>query len=511
MASHAWESPRAGCGVVWGERLMSELRALAIEAFAASPRHGLEVGGILLGDVRGRNLRIGGFEEVPIEHRYGPPYSLSEKDWAALDTLLAARRGREPGVIGFFRSFVGRDPVVDGRDAEFVTRRFSQGDFLFMALQPLSAATCVAGFRFFQNGALLPRSGDPPFVLEPVPAGREDEEKILWPPLRHAQPPLERSTEPRSLEPAPAPLREEKRARWWIALLVAVVLTVNAAAVLALWNRARAPHWTELHLDAVAHAGSLEITWDTGAALKLGATVGLLTVTDAGDRHEMALTEDQVRGGSYEYTPATGDDDGVRLILYTKGKGVAGDSVRLASTLVMPGPATAGETERSGMPAVLPPQPRNGAPPISETAETVQPSPEQTPQSMPRAETPSLARTAPAISVQPAPRRLAAPPWPVHETEAQIPEGIRSRLRSPLTIAVALDVSAQGRVVHARSEASGDDDVQRYLSQLAERTALGWRFRPARGRDGNHVAASTTIRFVFYPWNRSASARTGGS
>lgn len=450
---------------------MGELRALAIEAFAASPRHGVEIVGILLGDVRESNVRIGGFEQVPIEHSYGPSYSLSEKDWNTLSGLAAARQGRAPRLIGFFRSFAGREPVVEDADAAFVRRHFPRGDFIFLALQPLSATTCVAGFRFFQNGVLLPRSEDPPFVLEPAPADREEEEKILWPP-RPSAPPPKQEAEPRSLAPKPAPARREKRARWWVLLLVAAVSAVIAAAIADLWSQARAPHWAELHLDALPHSGSLEISWDTGAARRLGATVGLLRVTDAGQRHDIALMEDQVRAGTYEYTPASGDDD-VRLILYTGGKGVAGDAVRLASSaLLAPKVPSIGEAEHAApVDAPIPPQ-------------------------SPRASAP-------------APGLPAAPPWPVHETEPQIPDGIRSRLQTPVTIAIGIDVSAQGRVLHAGSEAYGHDDVQSYLAMLAEKAALEWRFRPARARDGGNVAASTTVRFVFYPWSPSASASTG--
>ena len=482
MASHGLESPRAGCGVVWGERLMAELRALAIEAFGAPLRRGTEIGGILLGDFRGGSVRIRGFEEVPAEHRNGPSYSLGEKDWTALSAKLAARPARAPSVIGLFRSFVARDPLVDLADEVFVRRHFPHGDFLFLALQPLSAATCVAGFRFFQNGALLPRSGDPPFVLEPAPAGPEEEEKMLWPPLRPPQPPPPMAA-PRPLPPKPAPKRREKRAQWWIPLAVAAVLAVNAAAFIALWKRAETPHWAELHLDALPHAGALAISWDASAARSLRATAGLLTVTDAGRRHEIALTADEVHAGTYVYKPASGDDD-VRLVLYTHGKGVAGDSVRLASSSnLAPGLPAAGEPERTApLETPLLASPASMAAPSAEPPPRATPSPAATP---------------------------AVRPWPVHETEPRIPDGIRSRLRKPVTVSVAMDVSAQGRVVHARSELAHGDDVQRYLAMVSEKAAFGWRFRPARAPGGDKVPASTTVYFVFYPSSRAASAKTG--
>lgn len=484
MASHGLESPRAGCGVVWGERLMAELRALAIEAFAAPPRRGTEIGGILLGDLRGGSVRIRGFEEVPAEHRNGPSYSVGEKDWTALSAKLADRPARGPRVIGLFRSFVARDPSVDRADEVFVRRHFPQGDFLFLALQPLSAATCVAGFRFFQNGVLLPRSGDPPFVLEPAQAGREEEEKMLWPPVRPPQLPPPPVADPRPMAARPVPKRRQKRAQWWIPLAVAAVLAVNAAAFVALWKRAEAPHWAELHLDALPRAGSLAISWDASAAMSLRATAGLLTVIDAGQRREIALTAGEVRGGTYVYKPASGDDD-VRLVLYTRGKGIAGDSVRLAaSSALAPQLPAVGESERSApVEAPLP------ATPASVAASSDQPAPR------------------PALS--PTPTAAAVRPWPVHETEPRIPDGIRSRLRTPVTVAVAVDVSAQGRVVHARSELAQGDDVQRYLAMVSEKAAFGWRFRPARSRGGDNVAASTTVHFVFYPWSRAASAKTG--
>src|SRR5216683_7025306 len=140
--------PEEGRRVLLSASLVGELRARAIEGFVSLPKRGVEIGGILFGHVRSENVQIEGFEEVPCEHRYGPSYALSDADRQGLSALLAQRRsGGSLPVIGFFRSFTSREPLIEAADEEFVREHFPQGDFLFLMLQPLSPQNCVASLR----------------------------------------------------------------------------------------------------------------------------------------------------------------------------------------------------------------------------------------------------------------------------------------------------------------------------------------------------------------------------
>src|SRR5205823_7030468 len=106
--------PEEGRRVLLSASLMRDLRSRAIEGFVSLPKRGVEIGGILFGHVRSESLQIEGFEEAPCEHRYGPSYALSEADRARLSELLAQRQGGGSlPVVGFFRSFTSRGPVIE--------------------------------------------------------------------------------------------------------------------------------------------------------------------------------------------------------------------------------------------------------------------------------------------------------------------------------------------------------------------------------------------------------------
>jgi hypothetical protein len=458
MAHHGWESPHDGRRVLLDEQVVRGLRMLAIEKLIALPRRGIEVGGILAGEQRGGEMQIEGFEEAPCEHRYGPSYALSASDREKQSGLLAERRGATPPVMGFFRSFTARDPVIEEADEIFVREHFPRGDFVYLMLQPQSAENCLASFRFFRDGQLLPEVEDPPFVFDPgqmpvmEPAVEEKPAPSLPPSYRS------RVQAPGQVVPAWAAEPLPRRSRWWIPALVCLVAVAGGAAIYKLWNETRQPRWAELHLDARPVGGRLAVSWDANAPRALDATRGLLAVTDGDAHREIALDPAQIRAGAYTYTPSHGNV-GMRLILYAKGLGVSGDAVRV---------------EFPNLPA--PPEP---LPPTE--ADRTLPAPPP-----------------PAPSVHPATTVLAAvPPAPLHKVQPKIPPGIRSRISGQVVIPVEVEVNTRGRVVRAVAETKEGDSVHRYLAERAQNAARGWRFAPARTRKGAPVLASKTIQFVF--------------
>jgi hypothetical protein len=251
------------------------------------------------------------------------------------------------------------------------------------------------------------------------------------------------------------------RVRWWIPALICLVSAVAGAGSYELWTLARAPRWTELHLDARPVAGKLEVSWDANAPRALDARRGLLAVTDGDTHHDLYLDSAQVRSGKYTYTPSHGNV-ALRLILYEKGLGVAGDAVRIAG---IPNPAA---------PNVAPAAPETRP---ADAADRASP-----------AEAPPAAATP-----------VAVPPSTTHEVQPWIPDGIRSRLTGQVVIPVAVEVSDRGRVVSAVAETRNADGVRRYLAEQAQKAARQWRFKPARTKSGEQVAASKTIDFVFTP------------
>ncbi len=194
---------------------MRKLRTLAIDGLIALPRRGIEVGGILVGEAHLGDIQIQTWEEVLCEHRYGPSYALSPSDREALGELLAARPEGTPQVVGFFRSFTSRDPMIEEADEAFVGEHFPEGDFVYLMLQPLSPLECLATFRFFHNGLLVPETEDPPFAFDPsrmrAMQPRVEEPVVEEPVLeQNADRDVEHNAEPLLLPPSHRARTEEE-------------------------------------------------------------------------------------------------------------------------------------------------------------------------------------------------------------------------------------------------------------------------------------------------------------
>jgi hypothetical protein len=434
------------------ETVARELHMFAIQGFTALRRRGLEVGGLLLGHSANDELRVESFQEVPCEHRYGPSYALSDTDRENLTALLAQSRTRDAQVIGAFRSFTGRDPVVEPADEALVAEHFSHGDFLLIFLHPLSAENCVTSFHLFRDGHLLPADEQSQLLPAPKPTPEPDHPRLVPPrPIVADEPSREHAplhTEPLRLPTLIAePEARPRRSGLWKAALICLA-TVLAGSLAYELGRADRPvarpaaQWAELNLDARPAAGKLQITWDANAVRSVSATRGALTISDGNSQQEIELGPAQVAAGTYDYA-AERPDLTIRLTLSAGHRTVASESTRLTS-------------------------------------------------SVPTAPPPAPAVAAPALSTELAPSA-------VHEVQPRVPEGIRSRLTGQIMIDVDVTVSDHGRVIRAKAKAPGSDGLRRYLAGLAETAAREWRFTPARTRDGNPVAASKTIQFVFTP------------
>jgi TonB family protein len=251
------------------------------------------------------------------------------------------------------------------------------------------------------------------------------------------------------------------RSRWWLPVAFCLISGIGGAVIYELWTVAREPRWVELHLDAKASGKQLDVTWDPTAPRAVNATRALLGVTDGGQHHDIELTPAQMRAGKYSYTPAHGDV-ALRLILYGKGVGVAGDAVHVTAIPNVVETAAAGTASATADRAAPPP-------------ETVTPPT-------------TTATTTPAV-----------PPSTVREVQPRIPAGIRSRIQGEVVIPVTVQINEKGRVTGAAAAMRGGDGLHRYLAEQAEKAARQWRFTPAKTSRGTRVASSKTVHFVFEP------------
>jgi hypothetical protein len=480
-------------------------RNAVVEAFLSLPRRGAEVGGLLLGSVApgepGR-VRVEAFEPVPCEHRFGPSYMLSETDRAGLEERLGRERGTDAQVVGYYRSYTGREAAPDAADAELFQRYFAAPHHCFLLIRPVTVRNCAARLAFWERGEVAVQPDYRPFALdsgeaqespaeesERVSEARKQPEPVVLPLPAAVSPVQPGAVDPPALLPPVEPLERwrrleaEDRPRTAAARLLLWVLLCVAAGIGSALFYERITHTPEprragLGLHA-RHTGSgLTVSWNRSAAPVLEASRGSLSIEGGGGQKEIELSEAEIRTGAFDYE-GSGGDLSIELKLYGRGAPAA-ESIR-----VLKFATAAADPEPPVEPAVDPVT----AAPVESPVEP--PVPVERPAKPPvieRASRETLRKTA----------EPAVPPAVLHQVQPGIPAGIRARIRDRVIVPVTVHVSEAGRVTRAVPQPGGDG-LHRYLAGYAGMAARWWRFEPARTRSGDRVAATKTIYFVFTP------------
>jgi hypothetical protein len=140
--------------------IVPRLRNHLHETCLLSAESGIETGGLLLGWIEQYYpllVRIEDFEEIPCEHRFGVRYVLSDTDRARLWEMLRDRRGKGTSqIVGFFRGYCGREPVLDEFDQELFSTYFLNRTDVLLLLKSTSATHCCATFRFGYESSTKP-------------------------------------------------------------------------------------------------------------------------------------------------------------------------------------------------------------------------------------------------------------------------------------------------------------------------------------------------------------------
>ncbi|HMC60536.1 MAG TPA: hypothetical protein VKJ01_15205, partial [Candidatus Solibacter sp.] len=246
-------------------------------------------------------------------------------------------------------------------------------------------------------------------------------------------------------------------------LLLCILVAIASAAGYKLWKVTREPRWVQVHFDARASSPrELVLSWDAAAPAVAQATRGVLAVTDGPKPVEIQLSPEQVRRGSFSYSPFSDSPSQVdvlfQLRLYDEENQVAADSLRVIG---LPSPA----------------------PVVAAISAEPAPAPANPP--------PAGLATGPAVS----------PPAARHEVQPVIPPGIQRRIRARTVVPVVVQVDESGHVTRAASKVNGHGLV-RYLAGEAVKAARLWSFSPARSKEGSPVAATQTISFEFAPAGR---------
>jgi TonB family protein len=257
--------------------------------------------------------------------------------------------------------------------------------------------------------------------------------------------------EPVAYEPPPEP--RSTRRPGILAVLCCLLGGIACAATFEVWKVSHMPPEGHVRFDAQPAGGDLLLTWDTANPAVAASTRGTLAITDGAYPFQIQLNQQQVRRGKLNYSPTSGNAS-FELRLYDQGRKVAGDYLRVIRS-------ANGAAEQASVPA------------------------------------PVLAPENPPAPV-PAPPR-GSPPVARREVEPEISPGIRARIGARTEVPIEVSVDSSGRVTNAWSKTAGHDGLEKYLIDAATKAARGWSFTPARSKNGNPVAAVTTIPFEFTP------------
>jgi len=107
---YVWEVPGKPVRVCLSHQAIDHILTQAVHGLSLLPRHGAEVGGLLLGTVEAGEIPTTRIEEVvpvPIEYAFGPFYAFSESDKSVFRELLRQWQpplGAPVHAVGFYRT-----------------------------------------------------------------------------------------------------------------------------------------------------------------------------------------------------------------------------------------------------------------------------------------------------------------------------------------------------------------------------------------------------------------------
>lgn len=470
---YRWDAAPGGPSILLDAGVAQRIQDQVLEGFRALPKRGMEVGGILLGQVVQNDplqVRIEEMEAAPCEHRFGPSFTLSPQDREQLEAALDRLGGDgRLSVVGYYRSCTGRDLALDASDEELIQAYFSSPDQVCLGVAPVSARECVAALFSWPDGRIPSEPATSTFRLH-VEADAIAEPEVPEPPpvAPSVVPPP--APERRTIAAPPPPSRDQRLWPWMLVLLMAA----GCAFLYERWQSARHDWSAPLGLSVAQTSAGLDVSWDASSPVVQNAGRGLVSITEDGKERRLELDASAVKRASLSLTPSA-DDVLIRLTVYGPDMQSAAESFRIVARghLTPSAPDAAPAAEKPG--AAAPPQQELPSAPPVETVDVPAPEP------------PPAEKSAPVAA------RAAQP---IHQVQPGISEGIRARIRTTIVVPVDVEISASGNVSSAVAQGDGDA-LYRYLAERAAIAARTWRFEPARSRNGTAIRSTKTLYFSF--------------
>jgi hypothetical protein len=362
-----WAPAQSAVSIEYSLDLMCRIRDHVIVGFHRLAKRGIECGGVLYGQRKGRRITIEAVREIRCEYRSGPSFILSESDCKALASQLAEPDPELSGLspVGLYISHTKDDISVTERDLVIYDDFFPDPWQILLILRPGRQGAVRAGFfvrealggmqtdRSYEEFELDPPS-DPaesaaliaaarmaPAIeapTQPRPRNRQASQDLRQPadvpaPAAATAAVIRASTSPapnHSLETEPprfgtlpqstprlrlslpAGLLQQANSQqrhWiWLGAWVLLVITIASAVYWLLSLRNPDP----ILLRVSEQSGDLRIEWDRASSSIQHASSGTLEIRDGARTRTIRLSSDQLALGSYLF-PAGASDVAIRL------------------------------------------------------------------------------------------------------------------------------------------------------------------------------------------------------
>ena len=334
---YVWEVPEKSVAVHLHLDVVDRLLADVMRGFGAVPKRGAEVGGVLIGTIRGSNpsiVRVEDFELVDCTYKRGPSFLLTDQDSAAFEEACERWRadGSRPAyAVGFFRSHTREGLSLAPEDLDLLDRNFPSPAHLALLVKPYGTKVSAAGFLFRENGAFQESTplefpfrrrelaGEEAPPRRPMNERRPREREFL------AINPTVATPEPDLPAEIAAPSKSKLRVRWvWIPLsfvflLLGVLLGFQAAQTMGSKASAESTENFSLGLSIAKADDNLSVKWDRQAAGIRSSQRGVLEIEDGSYTKSVDLDSAQLQNGSIIYRNSS-NIVRFRLVVYPKAR-----------------------------------------------------------------------------------------------------------------------------------------------------------------------------------------------
>jgi hypothetical protein len=300
-----WEVPGKAVVIHLDLDVVDRMGVDIMRGFAALPKRGAEVGGVLLGSIETgavTTVRVKDFEAVPCPYKRGPSYLFAEDEQGAFDQACARwQPGESRGVyaVGFYRSHtregLREGPMLTAEDVELLDRNFPFPAHVALLVKPFATKTSLARFFVRENGQ-FPETAPPefPFRRSELARGSVRTEQLPEP-----------VEEPAGLpDVAPRPRRLGLPGWVWIPLafvflILGLMLGYQAARTKTISTEGDSAF--SLALSVTRTGDNLTVRWNPEAPAVRAAQKGLLEIEDGKYSKPVDLDLAHLKGGSLIY------------------------------------------------------------------------------------------------------------------------------------------------------------------------------------------------------------------